>query len=1339
MPNIAELSIDFSAKGTKTAIDNIMNMANAVNSLASNLKGIEGNGLKGLADGLKQIKSSIPTKNQTENMTNFATAVQQFATTLGNVNITQFSNDMANMSSAVQGMGARSVKSLTNAAKAMSNLQQQAKSTASSIPKMPSQPKFTPNTGSLTLANDFKDANSELQKSVYMANTLKGIFAKIVVPTNKFKALGEQAEKIRTKYNELRESISKALESGELTSSSKGFEKQQKELQALRNEYDRLIQKQKELALSGGAIQLNPTVKGTIDAFSNGVSRATNVVKRGFHAALKGANNALKSFAGHLKNAAKSAKDTVTGGVKATDMAKKFANELLRVSKMLKLMVTRMALRQVIAEVGNGFKSLAIHSDEFNNSVSSMMNASKQLGYSFSAMVAPLINALAPAIEYIISLLVKLLNVFNQVISALTGASTWNRAKKFTDSWRDSITGAGKAAGKAAKEIKKTVLGFDELNQLQDNKNSGGGSGSDIADMFETVKIDPKWKDFADWLKEMWKNKDFYDLGKLIGEKLRDTLESIPWDKIRKTSNDLGKALATLINGFVEVERLAYDIGYTVAQGVNTVFEFINGFVHNLHWDSIGKFIANMFNGFFETIDWALIKDTVVTGLKGLADAINSFTDTFHWDNISQFIINGVDTVVSGIRTFFETVKFKEIGTKLGEQLQKTIKGINWRDVGTAIGDILQAAIDFLSGFVSQLKVEDIRAALKEMVDGFFDTVDTEELGKLVADIIDLAVGVAFGFLEDNGKKFAEEGKKLLKSIWENLDPKTKDELGDLVGKIISAAVLAGIAKASVTIFASAIVSGFKTKIMSALFGTTGAGTGVTGGVVSGAGEVGAATAATFGAKFAAGLSAAFLPVAAIVAVAYPLAQKFSEILEPIIAENQKAVDALKGSAETTIPTYEEMSRAAREASHNQKEYAEKMQEMYDAVLQAHPELNELAKALEDNGIKGGKNVDTLVQINDGLRIFRENGGSAADTLTQLEDMYGKVDKKTQDFFNSLGVGEEKTTNVSTAMYDFNQKLKESESNENNLIKIYKNHNEVVEDMKRQHENVVGQFKTHWDVINQNKDATDKLTTAVKETTKEMPNLDKALQDSQKAMEDTSGAAEKTGEEIVNGIKEPIINAKFDEESKGLFDTVVDNIKRAFGIASPAKNMMPLGNDILLGINEGFEEKFGDFDSMFQDFYDNHVKTWFDKDKWSFSGVGEGLRDTFEKAKDAVKGVWNGIADKLNGEHEIGSSKIKINLPKFAGGGFPEDGLFMANHNELVGTFNNGKTAVANNEQIVKGIENGVYNAVMSAMSNNNSGSSYISNEIIVDGEVIARSVTKAQEKINRRYSPQTT
>ena len=40
----------------------------------------------------------------------------------------------------------------------------------------------------------------------------------------------------------------------------------------------------------------------------------------------------------------------------------------------------------------------------------------------------------------------------------------------------------------------------------------------------------------------------------------------------------------------------------------------------------------------------------------------------------------------------------------------------------------------------------------------------------------------------------------------------------------------------------------------------------------------------------------------------------------------------------------------------------------------------------------------------------------------------------------------------------------------------------------------------------------------------------------------------------------------------------------------------------------------------------------------------------------------------------------------------------MDNHNELVGKFSNGKTAVANNEQIVQGIQSGVTSAIANAI-----------------------------------------
>ena len=150
------------------------------------------------------------------------------------------------------------------------------------------------------------------------------------------------------------------------------------------------------------------------------------------------------------------------------------------------------------------------------------------------------------------------------------------------------------------------------------------------------------------------------------------------------------------------------------------------------------------------------------------------------------------------------------------------------------------------------------------------------------------------------------------------------------------------------------------------------------------------------------------------------------------------------------------------------------------------------------------------------------------------------------------------------------------------------------------------------------------------------------------------------------------------------------------------------------------------------------IKDAFKEDKWTFDGIGDGLKKSFEKAKEGIKGVWNSIADKLNGDYDIGEGKFKIKLPRFATGGFPENGLFYANSTEMLGKFSNGQNVVANNQQIVEGISQGVYSAVSSAMAQNSGNSGYIANTIVVDGEVIARTITRAQNKQNMRYSPQT-
>lgn len=169
------------------------------------------------------------------------------------------------------------------------------------------------------------------------------------------------------------------------------------------------------------------------------------------------------------------------------------------------------------------------------------------------------------------------------------------------------------------------------------------------------------------------------------------------------------------------------------------------------------------------------------------------------------------------------------------------------------------------------------------------------------------------------------------------------------------------------------------------------------------------------------------------------------------------------------------------------------------------------------------------------------------------------------------------------------------------------------------------------------------------------------------------------------------------------------------------------------GIRAAFAEKWEEVKTDFEEtglgkFLTEDVFPLFDKKVWSnaLKDIPTVFRDTFKNAANMVSTQLNrlldGIEKTFNGALEASSkfsnenkllasafgvalpsvsiSPIKLDrIPMYMGGGFPEDGLFMANHGELVGKFSNGRTAVANNEQIVAGIEYGVERAVERALA----------------------------------------
>lgn len=372
----------------------------------------------------------------------------------------------------------------------------------------------------------------------------------------------------------------------------------------------------------------------------------------GLKATLTGISSAAKLAGNGLKKLANSQLARAKEGFKS--LSKVGKGLLSSLGRIAMYRAIRFFFSQLTAAIKEGINNLyqysTIMGGTFKNSMDSLATSFMYLKNSLGAMVAPLINAVAPAVDALIDKFVTLLNVVNQFFARLSGSATYTKASKAAQSYGDSISSAGSSAKKAAKDIKDATVGIDELNIISKNDSSGGSGsgGSNYGDMFETVPIDNSISDFTDKLKSAFEAGDWTGLGTLLGEKFNEIVDSIDW-------TGFGHKVGYGINGAVQTAYTFLKTADFKKLG-NHVAEFLNAALGEIDFNTVGRLwirsmtaMLDFFVGLLGGLDWALIGKSISDFFIGALDEASEWITSYDWGEVADSIYNNLKLCLASI------------------------------------------------------------------------------------------------------------------------------------------------------------------------------------------------------------------------------------------------------------------------------------------------------------------------------------------------------------------------------------------------------------------------------------------------------------------------------------------------------------------------------------------------------------------------------------------------------------------------------------------------------------------------------------------------------------------
>ena len=349
-------------------------------------------------------------------------------------------------------------------------------------------------------------------------------------------------------------------------------------------------------------------------------------------------------------------------------------------------------MRSAVAE---GFKNLAQYSGSTNKDISSLMSSMTQLKNSFATAFAPILSAVAPALNYLIGLLNTAVTAIAQFMAALTGKSTVVKATKVQQDYAKSL----KKTGSAAKEAEGELAAFDKLNvkKADSSSGSGGGGGVSPSQMFETTPIESSIKGMADKIRSLIKAQDWTGLGAYLAQGinagLQKVYDAINWDHV-------GPKITAFVNAFTQtfnslVKNIDWDLmGRTVGAGLNTLVNTLNLLVDGIDWVQLGSKIAKGFNGFVDEVNWENLGKLFVAKFNIVFQTLLGFVTTFDWSKAGTALGKGINGAIANIDLKSYAQAISRLAKGICDGISAALIETDWQEAGEKIAEGL-ATIDY--------------------------------------------------------------------------------------------------------------------------------------------------------------------------------------------------------------------------------------------------------------------------------------------------------------------------------------------------------------------------------------------------------------------------------------------------------------------------------------------------------------------------------------------------------------------------------------------------------------------------------------------------------------------